>query len=77
MAEQTNADRAKLAKRACEAFASRTGQDFGEEFRDVVVALMANLMHLWHDDGGDAYRLVDEASDRFQREYEAEEYGEE
>lgn len=72
----TNADRARSAKRACETFARITGQDIGEEFRTVIQDLVTNLMHLVHEDGGDAYDLVRAASDHFQAEYNEEEWGE-
>lgn len=72
----TNADRARSAKRACETFASVTGQDMDEEFRTVIQDLVTNLMHLVHEDGGDAYEMVESAGRRFQEEYEEEEYGE-
>ena len=71
-----NSDRARSARRACEEFARVTGQDMGDELRDIVHDLAANLMHLWHEEGGDAYDLVRVASDHFQVEYEHEEFGE-
>ena len=76
MAEWTNKDRAGSAKRACETFARTTGQDMDEEFRTVIQDLVTNLMHLVHEDGGDAYDMIDTASLRFKEEYDAEEWGE-
>lgn len=71
-----NATRAESARMACKAFARVTGQSMDDEFRTVIQDLVTNLMHLCHEDGGDAYDMVRLASDHFQAEYEEEEFGE-
>lgn len=76
MAEWTNADRAKSARRACEAFARIAGMSMADEERVVCQDLVTNLMHMCHADGGNAYEMVEAAGRRFQEEYELEEYGE-
>lgn len=77
MATWTNKDRAKSAMRACEVFASSVGLNIDDgELRTAIGDLVTNLMHLVHEDGGDAHEMVQAASDRFQEEYEEEEFGE-
>lgn len=61
----TNKERASWARLACIEFCRSTGQTWDAEPADVMVDLVANLMHLWHEDGGDADDMIRRAANHF------------
>ncbi|MYM92498.1 hypothetical protein [Duganella vulcania] len=67
--EATNASRAKWAQAALDTFASQTNMDkAGEETGTILGDLLANLMHLSHQQGLDFSVLLDTARGNFETE---------
>jgi hypothetical protein len=61
----TNTERACCAAAACKAYEGEKGSYGGDEIRNVIVDLMADLLHLAKQNGIDASRCLLSAEDHF------------